>query len=135
MISSNKTTDPRAFFALYIGPNDSGTGHQIFKLATKQLVTTPKCKPKPMPEDAVEVVNNIGKQEGILDGIQFHNIYHESTLSDLYADKVGHKDNDSCASDDDWKDRKNHEIDLEFLVTDVGINDDEVDDLDNKDAI
>ena len=37
---SNKTTDPRAFFALYIGPNNSGTGHTVFKLATKQLVTT-----------------------------------------------------------------------------------------------
>ena len=32
--SSNKTTDLRAFFALYIGPNDSGTGHIVFKLAT-----------------------------------------------------------------------------------------------------
>ena len=33
--SSNKTTDPRAFFALYIGPNDSGTSHTVFKFATK----------------------------------------------------------------------------------------------------
>ena len=32
VIFSNKTTDPRAFFALYIGPNDSGTGHTVFKL-------------------------------------------------------------------------------------------------------
>ena len=32
--SSNKITDPRAFFALYIGPNDSGTGHIVFKLGT-----------------------------------------------------------------------------------------------------
>ena len=33
--SSNKTTEPRSFFALYIRPNDSGTGHTVFKLATK----------------------------------------------------------------------------------------------------
>ena len=43
--TSNKTTHPRAFYALYIVPNDSGTGHQVFKLATKKLLTTPKCKP------------------------------------------------------------------------------------------
>ena len=46
--SSYKKIDPSAFFALYIGPNDCGTGHTVFKLATKRLVMTPKCKPKPM---------------------------------------------------------------------------------------
>ena len=63
------------------------------------------------------------------DGIQFHNIHHKSTLLDLYADKVGHKDNDSCASDKDQKDRKNPDDDLKNLVADVGIDNDEVDDL------
>ena len=94
-----------------------------------------KNKPKPMTEDVVKVVNNIGKQEGMPAGIQFHNIYHRLTLSDLYADKVGHKDDNSCVSDDNWKDRKNPEIDLKNLVANVGISSDEVDDLDNKEAI
>ena len=40
--ASNKTLYPRAFYALYIGPNNSGTGHSVFKLSTKQLLTTPK---------------------------------------------------------------------------------------------
>ena len=31
--SDNKTTTPRAFYALYIGPNNGGTGHQVFKLS------------------------------------------------------------------------------------------------------
>ena len=48
--ANNKTMIPRAFCALYIGPNDSGTGHQVFKLSLKWLVTLPKCKPVPMPE-------------------------------------------------------------------------------------
>ena len=30
--ADNKTTHPRAFYAFYIRPNDSGTGHQVFKL-------------------------------------------------------------------------------------------------------
>ena len=53
----------------------------------------------------------------------------------MYADEVGHHDDDSCASDKNWKDRKNSEIDLKNLVANVGIDDDEVDDLDNKDAL
>ena len=53
------------------------------------------------------------------------------TLSDLYSDKVGHKDNNSCASDRDWKDRKNPEDDLKNSVSDMVINDDEVNDLVN----
>ena len=69
------------------------------------------------------------------DGIQFNNIHHESMLLDLFADEVGQDNNDSCVSDDDCKDRKNHEIGLKNLVANVGINDDEVGDLDNEDAI
>ena len=51
--ASNNTIHQRAFFALYIGPNDSSTDHIVFKLSTKQLITTPKCKPKPMAENIV----------------------------------------------------------------------------------
>ena len=134
VIASNKTAHPRIFFALYIGPNNSGTGHIVFKLLTNQLVTAPNFKPKPMAEDIVEVVNEMDKQEQMQNRIQFHNIHHKSTLSDLLADEVGH-DNNSCTSNNDWKDRKNPEVNLKNLVADVGIGDDEVDDLGNKDAL
>ena len=30
--SDNKTSKPRAFYALYIGPNDRGISHSVFKL-------------------------------------------------------------------------------------------------------
>ena len=33
--SSNKPIDQRLFFALYIKPNDTGTGHIVSKLLTK----------------------------------------------------------------------------------------------------
>ena len=69
LTTSNKITHPRAFFALYIRPNDSGTGHKVFKLSTKQLVTTPKFKPKPMVEDIVTIVNDIVNKEGMPHGI------------------------------------------------------------------
>ena len=70
------------------------------------------------------------------DQIQFNNIDHEGTLIDLYPDEVGHEDNDSCSSDNDWKETKKESWDrFEELVADLGIDNDEVDDLDNEDAI
>ena len=119
---------------MYIGPNDSGTGHQVFKLATKKLVTTPKCKPVPMPDNVIKVVNVMGKQDKMKNRIQFHNIHHESTLSDLYSDKDFNADS-SCASDADWDLDKKPEEDLKKTTFDDHIDDDEVKDLniDNKD--
>ena len=106
--TNNKTTIPRTFYALYIGPNNSGTGHQVFKLLLKRSVTTPKCKPVPMPDNIIQVVNDMGIQEGMPSGIGFRNIHHESTLSDLFADKDLYDDN-SNTSDNDWGLNKNPE--------------------------
>ena len=61
--------------------------------------------------------------------------YITNQLSDLFADEVGHHNNDSCASDNDLKNKKNPEIVLKNVVANVGINNDEVDDLGNKDAL
>ena len=40
-----------------------------------------------MAKVIVTVVNDIVNEEGIPDGIQFHNVHHKSTLSDLYANE------------------------------------------------
>ena len=78
-----------------------------------------------MAEDIVAVVNVMEEREGMLDRILFHNIHHEPTLSDLYANEVGHNDNNSYTSDDNWKNRKNLVLDLN-LVADMDIDDDEL---------
>ena len=59
-----------------------------------------------MPDNVIKVVNDMGKQDKMPYGIQFHNIHHESTFSDLYANNDPH-DDDSCASDKHWKLREN----------------------------
>ena len=120
--SDNKTTTPRAFYALYIGPNDGGTGHRVYKLSNKEMITTPKCKPVPTPDDVIEAVNEIGRLEGMPNGIEFLNIDKESTLSDLFADE-DLNDDDSNASDQDWGDRKNPEDDLQLATFDRDVND------------
>lgn len=126
--ADNKTKIPRAFYALYIGPNDSGTGHKVFKLMTRRMVTTPKCKPIPMPGDEIKGVNDLGEQEDMPTGIEFRNIHQESTLTDLFADKDLNDDN-STASDKDWGLNKNPENDLQKITFDDDVDDTEVQDL------
>ena len=77
--ANNKTSQPRAFYELYIGPNDEGTSHLEFQLSTKQIIITPRCKPVPvpMPDDVIEVVDKIRKDKGIPDRIHFNNIHKE----------------------------------------------------------
>ena len=59
-----------------------------------------------MPDDIIQVVNDMGIQDGIPSGVQLHNIYHESTLADLFTDNDLNDDN-SNASDNDWGLNKN----------------------------
>ena len=94
--SNNKTGCLRAFYALYIRPSNSGTGHIIFKFSIKSVVTTPKCKPNPMTEDIITIIDEIGRKKGIPEEIQFQNMHLKSTFSDLFNDQTGHEDNDSC---------------------------------------
>ena len=101
VLSSNKTLKPRAFYALYIRPNDGGTGHLVCKLSTNDMIITPRCKPIPMPDDVVKVVNQMGEDDGLLDGIGFHKIHKESTVEDMYRD-IDSQDNSSCASNKSW---------------------------------
>ena len=100
-LASNDTRRPRAFYALYVEPNENGTGHRVIKLQTKRLVTTPKCIAEPMTQDIIDIVNKIGEREGAPDGIQFVNVDGKVTLEDLYPAEE-HED-DSCVPDEDYE--------------------------------
>ena len=81
-----------------------------------------------MAEDIVTLVNETGEREEMPDRIQFLNIHHELTLSDLYADEVGHNDNDIYATYKNWEDKTKPYQNIN-LVTDIDINDDELEDI------
>ena len=68
---NNKISKPRAFYVLYIVPNDCGTGHSVFKLLTKAVIVTPRCKPIPMADDVIAEMNKMGEVDGSLEGIFF----------------------------------------------------------------
>ena len=73
---NNKTSKTRAFYALYIGPNDGSTDHSVFKLSTKTMIVTPRYKTILMPDDMIAVVNQMGEDDGSLKGIFFYNIIY-----------------------------------------------------------
>ena len=54
---SNHKICPRTFYALYIGPNDSGNTHLIFKLSINQILVTMKYKQTHVPEDLINAIN------------------------------------------------------------------------------
>ena len=47
----------RTFYALYIGLNNNGIGHLIFKLSTKKILTTMKYQPVPVPENLIKTIS------------------------------------------------------------------------------
>ena len=87
-----------------------------------------------MPDNMVEVVNKIGKGEGMLDRIHFSNIYKEQTLDDLYKD-VDSQNDSSCASNKIWDILKDgSQTDQTTIVYNDTVDNDKIDDLNKKDA-
>ena len=66
--------------------------------------------------------------------INFCNIHKESTHDDLYGD-IDSQDNSNCASDESWDMPKNGETNLKKIEFDNDGNDNEVNDLDDEDAL
>ena len=56
--ANNKTSRPRAFYVLYIGPNDGGTSNSVLKLSTKKMIITPRYKPVPMSDNMINLLKN-----------------------------------------------------------------------------
>ena len=55
--AGNNTLYWRTFCALYIGLNNNGIGHLIFKLSTKEILTTMEYQPVPVHENIFETIS------------------------------------------------------------------------------
>jgi hypothetical protein len=97
---TNSTDQERSIDALYLGRADNGSGHSVFKLSTKQVVSVNRVTVIPTSEATSKVVNDIGRQEEQPEGIEFSDINGRITLQD-FADNAN--DDDSNASDDDFE--------------------------------
>ena len=54
-----------------------------------------------MTQDLIDIVNTLGKEEKVRDGIQFLRVDGGATITDLYA--ADENNEDSCASDKDYE--------------------------------
>ena len=54
-----------------------------------------------MTQDIIDIINKMGKEEKVRDGIQFLRVDGGATITDLYA--ADENDKDSCVSDKDYE--------------------------------
>lgn len=67
----NDTTKEQTVDDLYLGPSDNDDGHNVFTLSTKQKISVNKVSMIPITSDVVDRVNNMGKDVGQPDGLEF----------------------------------------------------------------
>ena len=70
------------------------------------MIITLRCKSIPIPDDVIRVINQMGEDDGSLEGIDFRNIHKVLTVEDLYPN-VDSQDNSDNTSDMSW-DKKKH---------------------------
>ena len=85
-----------------------------------------------MPDVIIEVVNQMGEDDGSPDGIVFRNIHKESIVEDMYGD-TDSQDNSSCASDKSWDMLKDSgQEGQKTIMYDDAVDDDKIDDLNKR---
>ena len=65
----NDTDVERTIDSLYIGRNDNGSGHWVFKLDTKECISVNRITVIPMSDDFIQRINEMGAQDDQLGGI------------------------------------------------------------------
>jgi hypothetical protein len=103
---TNSTDQERSIDALYIGRADNGSGHEVFKLNTKQPVSVNRVTIIPTSDATIKTVNDIGEHESQPEGIEFSDLNGRITLHDFAEND---NDEDSNASDDDFVMDKEYE--------------------------
>jgi hypothetical protein len=68
---TNSTDQERSIDSLYIGRADNGSGHEVFKLSTKQPVSVNRVTIISTNDTVIKTVNDIGEQKKQPEGIVF----------------------------------------------------------------
>ena len=93
--AENSALYPRTFYILYIRTNNNSIGHLIFRLSTKQILSTMKYKPVLVPENLFKSIHEI---DMFITKIQFNQFD-----SDRFVDQDDH----SFDTDDDSQTQSN----------------------------
>jgi hypothetical protein len=96
---TNDTGQERSIDSLYLGRADNSSGHEVYKLSTKQFVSVNQVTEIPTTDGMINIVNNIAEQEAQPEGIEFSDMHGRITLRDFAANN----NDDSNASGNDFK--------------------------------
>ena len=97
---SNDTDIERAIDSLYIGRNDNGSGHWVFKLDTKERVSVNRLTVIPMSNNFIERINKMGTSDSQPAGMQIPGEHGNLTIHDFLSPE---SDANSHASDESYK--------------------------------
>jgi hypothetical protein len=115
---TNSTDNERSVDALYIGRADNGSGHSVFKLSTKQVVSVNRVTIISTTEATMKTVNDIAEQENQPEGIEFSDLNGRITLQDFTEACVDEEDSNASDGDfevdQEYEDEMNNEVALEI---------------------
>ena len=97
----------RSVDVLYLGRNDNGSGHLVFKLDTKLVISINSFTMINTPTSVIDRINKMGEDEKQPDGVEFMSD-GVPQFKGLYLNS-NDNDDDSMASDDSFKPDKEYE--------------------------
>ena len=126
VVGPNDTNVERTIDSLYIGRNDNGSGHWVFKLDTKERVSVNRITVIPMSDNFIQRINEMGAQDDQPAGIQLPDEDGNLTILDFLTPE---SDADSHASDESYKygdDKSEADVPLNVETTNKGLLDSEL---------
>ena len=114
--------------ALYLGWTDNSSGHIVFKLDTKAVVSANRVVVIPTSKVVIDRVNEMGTSEKQPDGVQFTNRDGKVTINDLDLNLDDNNDNDINASDESFDHDKEYQDEFDKEGKDDDLATDEVQD-------
>jgi len=130
---TNNTMAPRSIEAIYIGPTKGQrTGHQVFNLHTKRILSRPKVVVLPITDQVIQRVQTWAAEEGIHSLKFYDKKRNEETFQD--GDQIAGVDDTQQgyleeAFDQDYEPEQENEYDVNLQGRFDDIDDDEYDDL------
>ena len=117
---------PRTFYTLYIGLNDSATGHLMFKLSTKQILITLKYKPVPMPENLTRTINEMDIFTTKIQNNHFDSDHYTAIAQEDHFDNTQDDNQNHCDDKGNPKHESYDELDnsqqIDGMKSDTGIH-------------
>ena len=111
--STNSTDQERSIDALYLGRVENGSGHIVFKLDTKAVVSVNRVVLIPTPSTIIDRVNEMGHSEKKPKGVQFTNKDGRVSINNLNLNLYDDNNNDRNASDESFDHDKENQEELD----------------------